>query len=146
VSDLKIEKTLDFYLDDFSKTLFPLKTNRYLISSGHEKIEEYIAKCLDETEKSHHFLPQQRVYAAKRGFHLRRTLKLDFVCEYYIYDIVFKNKKAFKKPDLENRVHYGYKFQDGRPVTSTSAYRAFKSAIAEYSKEYSYFISFDIAS
>ena len=44
-----ISTTLEFYIDDFGRTLFPLNTNRVLIESGEAEIKEYIRKCLDNS-------------------------------------------------------------------------------------------------
>jgi hypothetical protein len=62
-----IDSTIAFYLDDFSRTLFPLKTNREIIERGESEIKEYIIKCLDDKENTYSFLPQRRAYAAKSG-------------------------------------------------------------------------------
>jgi hypothetical protein len=138
--------TVDFYRDDLPRTLFPLHTNLFLIENGEAEIQEFIKKCLDGKEKAHAFLPQRRVYAAKPSFHLRRTVKLDVVSEYYLYDVVFRNRAKFRKPFVEYRQHFGYRFDSGSPISATSAYRAFKSAIAQYTSEFKHFISLDVAS
>ncbi|MEZ0000856.1 RNA-directed DNA polymerase [Sinorhizobium fredii] len=141
-----VASTLDFYRSDLPKTLFPLKTNLFLIESGEKDIIEYISRCLDEKEKTYAFLPQRRVYAAKPGHHLRRTVKLDVVSEYYLYDVVYKNRSRFRKPFSKDREHFGYRFEDGAPIGATVAYKAFKGAISDYSKKYKHFISIDVAS
>jgi hypothetical protein len=141
-----ITSTVDFYRDDLPRTLFPLRTNLFLIENGEADIQAFIEKCLDAEEKAHAFLPQRRVYAAKPSFHLRRTVKLDVVSEYYLYDVVFKNRAKFRKPFSDHRRHFGYRFDSGTPISATSAYRAFKSAIAQYSSEFKHFISLDVAS
>lgn len=138
--------TIDFYRDDLPRTLFPLQTNLFLIENGEAEIRAFIEKCLDGEEKAHAFLPQRRVYAAKPSFHLRRTVKLDVVSEYYLYDVVFRNRTKFRKPFGEHRRHFGYRFDSGSPISATSAYRAFKGAIAQYSHEFKHFISLDVAS
>lgn len=122
---IPIGKTIEFYLDDFNRTLFPLKTNREIIQRGEQEIKAYIAKCLDEKETNFSFLAQRRAYAAKPGLHLRRTVKLDPVSEYYIYDVVFRNRPLFRKPHSSTRTHYGYRFEGGAPITPTAAYKAF---------------------
>src|SRR5208283_3455101 len=138
--------TLAFYLDDFSRTLFPLKTNREIIGRGESEIREYIARCIDNEEKEFSFSAQHRVYAAKPGLHLRRTVKLDPVTEYYIYDVVFRSRALFRKPHSLDRTHYGYRFEKGAPIAPTAAYKGFKGAVAEYSRKYTHFMSFDVAS
>ena len=72
-----LSSTLDFYLDDINRTLFPLKTNHFLIKNGEKDILQHISRCLNESEKAFSFIPQKRAYAAKSDFHLRRTVKLD---------------------------------------------------------------------
>jgi hypothetical protein len=141
-----IRDTLAFYLDDFPRTLFPLKTNLELIKRGEAEIKEYVAKCLDTSNLSYSFLPQLRVYATKPRLHLRRTVKLDPVAEYYIYDVIYRNKSLFRKPHSPGRTHYGYRFESGTPITSTAAYTAFKTALADYNKRFVHSMSFDVAS
>ena len=140
-----IGSTFAFYQDDFGKTLFPLRTNRELIARGETEIKEYIARCLDQSQKGFSFSAQQQVYAAKPGLHLRRTVKLDPVAEYYIYDVVFRNRALFRKPHTIGRTHYGYRFEWCFYISS-AAYKGFKGALAEYSGKYSYLMSFDVAS
>ena len=138
--------TKQFIADDQSKTLFPLKSNALLVQHGEQLIKEHISKCFNAEEKSYSFLPQQRVYASKHGLNLRRTVKLDPVAEYYIYDTAYTYRAKFRKPSTDNRVHFGYRFQGGNPINPTSSYKGFKGAIAKYAKKYRYFISFDVAS
>lgn len=137
--------TRDFYLDDFAKALFPLETNQVLIQSGEQQIKQFIAKCLAE-EPGYSFLAQTRVYAAKPGLHLRRTVKLDVVAEYFLYDLVYRNRARFRKAHLETRQHFGYRFVEGRPLPPSQSYKAFKGAIAASKKTYKHFLSFDISS
>ena len=140
-----IPSTVAFYLDDFGRTLFPLQTNRELIRSGEHHVKEYVKKCLDPAELAYAFLAQRRVYAAKPGGYLRRTVKLDPIAEYYIYDLIFQNRSLFRKPHSPGRNHYGYRFEHGAPIASTAAYKGFKGALSEYSNRYKYSMGFDIA-
>jgi hypothetical protein len=136
----------EFYLDDFERTLFPLKSNRELVIHGESEIKSYIEKCLSANDVGFAFLPQKRVYGAKPRRHLRRTMKLDVVSEYYLYDLIFRNRAKFRKPHSVDRAHYGYRFDGGNPEAASSAYKSFKGAIAQYRKEYSHYVSFDVAS
>jgi hypothetical protein len=138
--------TKQFIIDDQPKTLFPTKTNHLLIEQGDKYIQEPIVKCFAASEASYSFLPQQRVHAAKYGLNLRRTVKLDPVAEYYIYDVVYKHRSRFRRPHNVSRVHFGYRFEGGKPTNPTQSYKGFKTAIAKYMKQYRYFISFDVAS
>lgn len=134
-----------FYMEDHPRTLFPLDTNRILIEKGAPKIDAYIKKLIDENG---HFLPQRTVHANKDRFHLRRTAKLDPVAEYFLYDLVFRNRSRFRKPHNESRKHFGYRFENAKPAHSSSSYRNFKQAVwfeglLETERKY---LSFDIAS
>lgn len=137
--------TREFFLDDFNKTLFPLKTNKLLVELGESEIISYIKKCLDVKEPSYSFLHQRRLYASKVSRHVRRTVKLDVVTEYYFYDLTLRNRVLFRKPHVADRQHYGYRFDHGSPITPTSAYKGFRGAISEYGKTYKYSMSFDVA-
>ena len=82
----------DFYNGDYRKTLFPMETNKILIETGKAEIENFLRKCLNQTEEAYSFRSQTRVYAAKPGNHLRRTVKLDPVAEFFIYNLIFRNR------------------------------------------------------
>lgn len=141
----KIESTSAFYIDDFARTLFPLATNRILIEHGEPEIRAYIAKCLDDKEKAYAFAPQKRVFISKPHGYLRRTVKLDAVAEFYLYDLIFRNRVRFRKPHVAARAHYGYRFENGSPIAATQAYKAFKGGLADYSAQYAHSRSMDVA-
>jgi hypothetical protein len=138
--------TQSFILEDQSKTLFPNRSNQLLIQYGEKLIQEHIQKCFSKTESGFSFLPQQRVYAAKHQLNLRRTVKLDPVAEYYIYDVAFSNRSRFRKPFNKSRSHFGYRYEHGAFLNPSLSYQAFRTAISKYTKAYKYFISFDVAS
>lgn len=139
--------TTDFFKADFNSSLFPLKTNLFMCDRHEKEVSEYIyQKILDPTNKADNFLPQQKVYATKPKGHLRRTAKLDPVAEYFIYDLVFRNRNLFRPEVGPTRRSFGYRFQKGALVSVHSAYKAYKAALAEYSAQYKYSIQFDIAS
>lgn len=146
----KDKKALDntgaFIAFDHQKSLFPLQTTRILIDRGADLVNEYVEKCLDEADVSHSFLPQLKVYAAKPERHLRRAVKLDPVAEFYLYDVVFRNRRLFRKPHVEGRTHYGYRFEEGMPIPATDAYKAFRGALAQYGANFKYSLSLDVAS
>lgn len=143
-----METATDFYLYDFTSTLFPMESSKFLIENGSSEIEAHIARCLssDDNDKSYQFLSQERVYASKPHNHLRRTVKLDVVAEYYLYKVIFDNKSKFRKPFNESKKHFGYRFDEGSPNPSSSSYTAFKKSIISYSGQYKYSLSFDVAS
>jgi hypothetical protein len=92
------------------------------------------------------FLPQQKVYATKPKGHLRRTAKLDPVAEYFIYDLVYRNRTAFRPEVSQSRRSFGYRFKDGHPIPVHAAYKAYQATLAQYSNEYKFSVQFDIAS
>lgn len=132
-----------FFLEDYPRTLFPLNTNRILIEHGDDEIAKFIN---DKISAGSPFLPQKRVYAAKDAIHFRRTVKLDPVAEFYIYDLVYRYRAAFKKPHVEGREHYGYRFKTGRPVPASKSYTDFKSEVFIKHVITGHFIGFDVAS
>jgi hypothetical protein len=138
----------DFFEYDYKSTLFPMETCRFLISNGAVEVDAYIQRCLSKNkiDESYQFLAQTRVYASKPRGHLRRTIKLDPVAEYFLYDVIFRNKTMFRKPFQEHRKHFGYRFEDGEPLNPTSSYGGFKKALVAYHARYKYSISFDVAS
>lgn len=133
-----------FYLDDLPSTLFPLNTNRVLVERGAEQISAFAAALASSTERS--FLPQRRVHANKDKFHLRRTIKLDVVAEYYLYELVHRNRDRFRKPHVpERRRHFGYRFEDGLPLSASRSYASFRSEVFNSHIGAEEFIAFDVA-
>jgi hypothetical protein len=117
----KNEKTyslVNFFLEDYPRTLFPLTTNRILVETGSDELLEAARKIIGGEGN---FLPQHRVYANKDQLHLRRTVKLDPVAEFYIYDLVFRNRNRFRRPHSELRCHFGYRFSGGRPISPSKS-------------------------
>lgn len=89
--------TADFIKADFAGTLFPMKTNLLILEHYEQQIAQYIStRVLSEQHPADNFLPQQRVHATKPRGHLRRTVKLDPVAEYFLYDIVYRNRAIFR--------------------------------------------------
>lgn len=139
--------TFDFLKADFTGTLFPLKTN-FLVAKKHEKeISEYIdQKILDEKQTADNFLPQQRVYATKPRGHLRRTVKLDPVVEYFLYDITYRNRAIFR-PEVSNvRRSFGYRFMGGGHISVHNEYKTYRLCLAESNAKFKHNLQFDIAS
>lgn len=132
-----------FYLDDYARTLFPLATNKILIQHGEEKVRARIDSVLAGGGT---FLPQRRAYAAKDALHVRRTFKLDVVAEFYIYDLTYRNRALFRKPHQKNRLHFGYRFEDGTPIPPSRSYSDFKHDVWVNSILSNHFIGFDVAS
>ncbi len=142
-----VDRTVEYFQDDFPKGLFPLDTNRIIIENAASSLSKYIyERILNSQEDAHHFLPQSRCYAAKHGLHLRRTLKLDPVAEFYIYDLISRNRNSFRKDFSDNRLSFGHQFKNGKPISLSHAYREFKKSIFKANQEYKYTLKLDIAS
>jgi hypothetical protein len=139
--------TFEFLKADFAATLFPLKTN-LLIAEKHEKeISDYIyKKILDEANAADNFLPQQRVHATKPRGHLRRTVKLDPVAEYFLYDITYRNRNIFRPQVSAARRSFGYRFEGGVHISVHSAYGQYKQSLIENDVKFKHKLQFDIAS
>ncbi|MEZ6139483.1 MAG: antiviral reverse transcriptase Drt5 [Zavarzinella sp.] len=139
--------TVNFFERDFAATLFPLKTNLLLVQKHSTEISDYIyQRVLNNSHPEDNFLPQQRVYATKPRDHLRRTAKLDPVAEYFLYDVVYRNRGVFRPEVSELRRSFGYRFVNGQHIPVHHAYAQYKQELAACWSNYSHNIQFDIAS
>lgn len=139
--------TVKFFEDDFAGTLFPLKTNLLLIQKHNSEISDYIyQKILNTSCPADNFLPQQRVFATKPQGHLRRTVKLDPVAEYFLYDVIYRNRGIFRPEVNEFRRSFGYRFENGRHIPVHTAYAQYKQELRACSTSYKHSIQFDVAS
>ncbi len=138
-------KVKEFYLWDYEGTLFPMETCRVLIEKHSEEIASHILKIADKKEAEYCFLPQETVYASKTQHHLRRTLKLDPVAEYYLYEMAYKNRKIFRKSIKSTRQNFGYRFYRGSPIKIHDSYNKFITQAEKLKKKYKYFIKCDIS-
>ena len=139
------QKVKDFYLWDYEGTLFPMETCRLLVENSSNLLSNYISKIANPKEKDYSFLSQETVYASKTQHHLRRTMKLDPVAEYYLYDMAYKNRKIFRKSNNPARENFGYRFANGNPISIHESYKDFSARAEELKNEYKYFIKFDIS-
>ncbi|QIF00045.1 antiviral reverse transcriptase Drt5 [Roseimicrobium sp. ORNL1] len=142
-----IDPSVQFFRDDFPKTLFPLKTNLWLVENGSDEILKYIYQEIkaDESEAAGDFQQQEKVFAAKHGHHLRRTHKLDPVAEFFLYEIVYRHRSKFRKDVLSNRMNFGYRFESGNPIPSAESYKAYRVWTATNHHAYKYSCTFDIS-
>ena len=140
--------TKNFFEVDFPGTLFPLKTNLLMIQFHHDAIKKYIEKILsdDTADVGDSFLPQTRVHAAKPKNHLRRTIVLDPVASYFLYDIVLRNKAAFNNDIKVSRLSFGYQFDNENLIPVHKSYLEFSEKVKINQQKYGHSISFDIAS
>ena len=139
--------TLDFYQTDFPATLYPLKTNWFMVNGHSKELSDYIyQRITNENYPGDNFLPQQKVYATKPKGHLRRTVKLDPVAEYFIYDIVYRNRDIFRSEVSQARRSFGYRFKNGGRIPVHAAYTEYKKHLRNCATQFRHNIQFDIAS
>ena len=141
--------TEQFFKDDFNASLFPLKTNLLLVTRSGANLKRYIENRIlseDPNCAGDSFLPQQKVYAAKPHNHLRRTVCLDPVATYYLYDLAYRFRSSFRKPVSEERKAFGYRFQDGKPIPVHAAFEAFRKEVDMCDFVFAHVLRFDIAS
>jgi hypothetical protein len=138
--------TVDFIKGDFLATLFPMRTTLIVAEHFEQGLSQHIYEKVLSASPSDNFLPQQRVFATKPRGHLRRTVKLDPVAEYYIYDLVLRNRGIFRKQVSEARASFGYRFEDGKPYSITTAFREFRKCVADNSAAFKHSVRFDVAS
>lgn len=131
-----------FYLEDLARTLFPLTTNKVLVEDGANELLAYAEAMIAGAGS---FLTQRQVHANKDALHLRRTVKLDAVAEFFLYHLILKNRTRFRKAHRTTHEHFGYRFVDGRPVAPSQSYGEFKQVIQRAKFLHEEFISFDVA-
>ena len=146
-SEKPVTSTVDFFKSDLAGTLFPLKTNLCLVRNHTSEIADYIyQRVLNSDHPEDNFLPQQRVYATKPRGHLRRTAKLDPVAEFFLYDVVYRNRGVFRPEVGELRRSFGYRFKNGKRIPVHTAYSEYQKELSGCADKYKHNIQFDIAS
>ncbi len=140
------KKTTSLFLADYPRTLFPLETNRILIENAAPAIGAFVYEGITAGKGTENFLPQFRVYAAKPGYHLRRTVKLDPIAEFYLYDVVYRHRTALGDKSLANRRIYGYCFSKGEVASPTASYQSFQKDDRDLQEQFAFRLRFDIAS
>lgn len=143
---MPLTSAADLHAVDFSGTLFPLETNRIVIENGAAALSDYIYNQVstDQTGAAS-FLTQERVYACKHEWNLRRTHKLDPVAEFYVYDLVYRNRAKFRIGRPGPRRSFGYFFAADEVVAPSDSYRAFKAAIYAAGEVHTHYLRFDVA-
>ena len=138
---------VEYLLDDQPRTLFPLKLTEILVEHSARALYGEIERIrkTDGRDGSTGFLTQISCHAAKRGLHLRRTIKVDPVAELFIYDLVHNERVTFRRSRGAERRRFGYVFKRGRPVPATTSYGEFRDAARDAASRYRYHLGVDIA-
>jgi len=134
-----------YLLDDHPRTLFPLTTTKVVVTHALPEIQKHIQEILDPST-SDAFLVQQRCFASKTGYHVRRTAALDPVAEYFIYDLIFKHRAKLSVKYTAARRSFGYRFKASKPVAPSISYGRFREAIREAHPKFKHAVAFDISS
>ena len=139
-----IATSTQFFLSDYDSSLFPLKINRLMVEKFSPETLEFIqSECLAAGKG---FQSQHRVYATKRGWFLRPTVKLDPAAELFMYDFVYRNRSLFTQSPQQNRNIFGYRITGGVPIPGMQSYRDYKSALARCKERYQHHAYLDVAS
>src|SRR2546428_13695908 len=102
--------------------------NRLLVEKYARQLFEFIQReCLTSDGS---FQNQHRVFATKRGWFLRPTVKLDPIAEFFFYDFAYRNRHLFPESPVETRKVYGYRIVNGEPISILKSYSAFKKGVA----------------
>lgn len=139
-----MKDSAEFFLRDYSSTLFPLRTNQLLVEKYAVELKTFIKEKIIDAGGS--FQNQQRVFATKRGWFLRRTVKLDPVAEFFLYDLVYRNRSLFRASSNRKRAVFGFVIKSGQPVSTLKAYVEFKERVASNRATYKHYAYFDVAS
>lgn len=135
----KLTNFSEFFIWDYPNTLFPLKLNLLLVQKYSQQLRDFINRQTG-------FQPQHRVFASKRGWFLRRTMKLDPVAEFFLYDIIYKNRKLFRNHANGKREVHGFRLYKGKALSPLKSYVGYKDSLAQYRALYKCHAYFDIAS
>ncbi len=123
-----------------------MSTTLVVLQKSENVVSDYIyQKILNDSDTEHAFLSQTRCFASKHGLHLRRTVKLDPVAEYFIYDLVYRNRASFRRDFVATRKSFGYRFENGRPLLPSSSYGEYRQAVLEAKQHYRFGVKFDVA-
>lgn len=138
-----------FFEQDFPASLFPLKTNLFMMRHHADGLAAHVKQILESEPDGGGlaFLTQQKSHAAKPRNHLRRTAVLDPVAMYFVYDFVFRNRSSLNPEQTSpRRKAFGYRFDGDAPVPVHTAFQEFTAEIDSNLLAYDHSLSFDIAS
>lgn len=141
-----MKSTVDFYNTDSRFTLFPLNINKLVINNCETELKDYLSShifCASNQEK---FSNQVKVYADKNNHHLRRTVKLDPIAEYFIYNFVYRNRRYFINKSKPKRKNYGFHLnENSSPRSIAKEHQEFMKSVQDSLSKYVYCIKCDIS-
>lgn len=139
---------IKFIKDDYLKGLFPLHANLFFAEQGEQELRDFIYnKVFNPQNPDISFLPSPSVYALKDSLHLRKSLQLDPIGTFYLYDFALRNSAYFQQSSGPSalRFSFGYGFTGSSCISSYKQYHAFRERKYALKKQYKYFAKLDIA-
>lgn len=129
-----------FILDDHVYTFYPLEISRAVYRSG-PALKDALSRVLRSEEA---LCPQHAIFPAKPRGHIRRTVQLDPVAAWLLYDLVYRNR-AVLSVGQSRRLCFGNVILDDTPVRGNVAYSQYKGAIEGFAQQFRHRLSFDVA-
>lgn len=136
---------VDFIREDTPRALFPLRSVVAFCERGEGALRKYIYDNVLSAKSTSSFLRCSVEHALKDRVHLRKTLVLDPIANFFLYDFVLQNKRHFALSETENREVHGYGFRRGKFVNSFEDYHRFRKRKYKLKAKYRYFAAVDIA-
>lgn len=141
-----MSSTVKIFEEDFGSTLFPMKLNRHMVLNNEGELRSFVYDKVLNKSSEISFLTQQRVFATKPRGHLRRTVKLDPVAEFFIYDLTYRNRSIFRPEVSSARKCFGYRIKSGNLIPVHEAYTKYKTHLKYCTSKFDHCLQFDIAS
>lgn len=76
---------------------------------------------------------------------LNQSEKGAFLLGAGLYDLVYRNRLLFRKDIRGSRRAFGYRFENGEPLSPSKSYAAFKAAVTGARQQYKRMVKIDIA-
>jgi hypothetical protein len=119
------------------------RRRKVVVTQALPEIQSHIVEIFDR-KSTEAFLPQ-RCFASKTGYHLRRTVVLDPVAAYFVYELIYHHRAKLMIKRPANRRLFGYMFRLGRPVAPSLSYGEFRAAVREAAVEYKHALAADVS-
>lgn len=139
----QIGTSQQFFLWDYDSTLFPLRINRLFVDRFASQVLAFIQE--EQLTTKNGFQTQHRVFATKRGWFLRPTVKLDPIAEFFLYDFVYRHRQLFQAAPNAKRAIAGFRIVGGEPIAILKSYSQFKKSAAACRAAYASYVYFDVS-